>query len=111
MVWNEKKWNYDILNTIKILIKIRKDNEILREGDFRFIYAKNKIIGFERFINERKLVIFINNSDKNMHVDVTRIFGNGDFIDISKDHPLKRKRAYTLYSNEFVILKKVKDRS
>jgi glycosidase len=110
MIWDSKKWNKDIFDLYKKLIQIRKDNSILTEGDFRFIYAKNMVIGYERFINDNKLVIFINNSNKSVHIDVTQLFGNGDFIDISKDHPLKRKKAYTLYENEFVILKKVKDR-
>ncbi len=110
MIWDKKEWNTEVFNLYKSLIKIRNDNEILKKGDFRFIYARNMIIGFERFIEDNKLVIFINNSDKSLQIDVTQILGNGDFIDISKNHPLKRKKAYRLYANDFVILKKIKSR-
>jgi len=110
MVWAEKKWDMEIFNFYKRMICIRKENSILTDGDFRFIYSHEMVIGYERFTNDGKLVIFINNSQKSVHIDVTKYFGNGDFTDISKDHPLKRKKAYTLYENEFVILKKMKDR-
>jgi hypothetical protein len=100
----------EIENTYNLLAQIRKDNKILEQGDFRFIFAKDGVIGFERFLKDQKLAVFINNSDKSTHIDVTEIFGNGDFVDISKNHPLKRKKTYTLYENDFVILKKIKDR-
>jgi cyclomaltodextrinase / maltogenic alpha-amylase / neopullulanase len=110
MVWDKTKWNQDVFQLYQKLIQIRKENELLRSGDFRFIYAKDMVIGYERFLDDQKLVVFINNSDENAHIDITKIFGNGDFIDITKDHPLKRKKAYTLYSYEAVILKKMKSR-
>lgn len=110
MVWDKERWNMELYEFYKNMIHIRRENDVLTEGDIRFFYVKNQIIGYERFKHDKKLVIFINNSDKNVHLDITKVFGNGDFIDISREHPLKRKKVYTLYANDFVILKKVKER-
>ncbi|NPV01063.1 MAG: alpha-glycosidase [Brevinematales bacterium] len=109
MNWNEQEWNKDLLQLYKKLAGIRHDNEVLRRGELRFFYIKGMTIGFERFIKDQKLLILINNSDENVNIDVTRYAGNGEFLDISKDYPLKRKRAYTLYANDFAILKKIRD--
>ncbi len=110
MEWNEEKWDKDVLNFYKTMIRIRMDNHVLSDGDIRFFFSQESVIGFERFNHFDKLTIFINNSEKNIQIDLTQFLGNGDFVDISKDHPLKRKKVFTLYSNEFVILRKVKDR-
>jgi len=110
MIWNESLWNHELLDTYKSLIKIRKENSVLANGDIRFVYAKDGIIGYQRFSKTSKLLVFINNSDESIQVDITKYMGNGDFIDICKDHPLKRKKVFTLYANDFVILRKIKDR-
>ncbi len=110
MEWDKVKWNMDIYSLYSMLIRIRRENPVLSEGDIRFFYARDGIIGFERFTPSDRLSIFINNSGGNFQIDLTMILGNGDFVDISKDHTLKRKKVFTLYDNDFVILRKVKDR-
>ena len=110
MVWDETKWNKSLLETYKRLIRIRNANEVLRAGDLKFILAKGMVIGFERFIGDKKLYIFINNSGENVNLDITHYAGNGDFYDLFGENSIKRKRVFTLYENEFVILKKVKER-
>ncbi|MGC8765669.1 MAG: hypothetical protein ACP5QT_07260 [Brevinematia bacterium] len=100
----------DILSHLKNLIEIRKANPVLKNGEIRFVFANKDVFGFERFSNGEKLLIFFNRSDESFVMDVTKYFGNGDFIDISKEHPLKRKRQYSLYPKDFVILKKTRER-
>jgi|GEM_PF-2796041 hypothetical protein len=102
--------NSNILALYKSLIRIRRENSVISEGDIKFFYARNGIIGFDRFTPSDRLTVFINNSGKNFQIDLTEILGNGDFIDISKDHTLKRKKVFTLYENDFVVLRKMKDR-
>ena len=109
MIWDETKWNKQLHELYKKLASVRHENEVLRRGELRFFYIKGMTIGFERFIGDKKLLVLINNSDENVNIDVTRYAGNGEFVDISKDYPLKRKRAYTLYANDFAILKKIRD--
>ncbi len=110
MNWNKNEWNKQIYDAYKFLIKIRNENEVLRRGEIKFFFAKDMAIGFERFFNNEHLYILINNSEKNISIDITNYAGNGDFIDIFKNYPLKRKRAFTLYANDFVILRKTKER-
>lgn len=110
MQWNKKKWNKDLYKTYKRLIAVRTENEVLRRGEIRFFFVEGDAIGFERFIGEERLYILINNGNENVSIDLTQYAGNGDFSDLFMDYPLKRKRAYTLYANDFVILKKIKER-
>lgn len=110
MVWDKKRWHTNLFEAYRRLIRIRNENPVLRNGDIRFFNIKNSTFGFERFNGEDRLYIFINNSNENINIDITHYAGNGDFVDIFKNYPLKRKRAFTLYANDFVILKKVKER-
>ncbi len=107
MPWSKKEQDSEILGWYKDLIRIRKENPILSQGNISFFLQKDNILGFSRFDEQDILYILINNSDENTNVDITQYAGNGDFVDISKDYPLKRKKAYTLYANDFAILKKL----
>lgn len=107
---NVKSYHKELISFYKDLIKIRNSNEILKKGDIRFIFSDTDVFGFERFINNDRLLIFFNRSEESYVIDVTKYFGNGDFIDISKEHPLKRKRQFSIYAKDFVILKKTRER-
>ncbi len=104
-------YSTELILFCKEIIKIRNSNEILKKGDIRFIFSDTDVFGFERFTNNNdKLLIFFNRSEESYVIDVTKYFGNGDFIDISKEHPLKRKRQFSIYAKDFVILKKTRER-
>ncbi|MEJ5283523.1 MAG: hypothetical protein ACP5Q5_04610 [Brevinematia bacterium] len=107
---NIKSLPRELISYYKNMISIRNSNEILKKGDIRFIFSDTDVFGFERFINNDRLLIFFNRSDESYVIDVTKYFGNGDFIDISKEHPLKRKRQFSIYAKDFVILKKTRER-
>jgi hypothetical protein len=101
----------EIVSFYKNLLNIRRMNHILNTGDIRFVFSNDDVFGFERIINESdKVLIFFNRSKESFTMDVTSYLGNGDFIDISKEHPLKRKRMFSLYPEDFVILRKVRER-
>ncbi len=110
MIWDEYYWNKDLFEHYQNLIQLRKANTVLRTGDLRFFHVKENIIGFERFDDQDSLFVMLNNSEDNITVDVTKFAGNGDFVDLSKQYSLKRKRAYTLYANDFAILRKIRER-
>ncbi|MCX7820197.1 MAG: hypothetical protein N2258_00795 [Brevinematales bacterium] len=107
---NIKSFPNELIIFYKDMISIRNSNNILKKGDIRFIFSDTDVFGFERFINNDRLLIFFNRSEESYVIDVTKYFGNGDFIDISKEHPLKRKRQFSIYSKDFVILKKTRER-
>lgn len=108
MIWEKRKWNKDLLQTYKTLIRLRNENEVLRHGEIRFLFANNMTFGFERFTEKESLYIFINNSPQKVKVNIPMYIGNGDFLDISINYELKRKKAYTLYGNTFAIIKKTR---
>lgn len=110
MIWDEDKQDLRMLELYRKLIRIRRENPVLQSGECRIFYAQDRVIGFERTLGRESLAIFINNNAKCTHIDITEYLGNGDFLDISKDHPLKRKKAFTLYEYDFTILKKLKER-
>ena len=89
--------NPNITALYKSLIRIRRENTVISEGDIRFFYAKNGIIGFDRFTPADKLTVFINNSGKNFQIDLTVILGNGDFHRyIQRPHSQEEKGIYSL---------------
>jgi glycosidase len=60
-VETELEDKFSILNTYKQLIKLRKENFILAEGDICFECAgNNDIIAYTRFNNEHKILIILN---------------------------------------------------
>lgn len=108
---NLKKCGEEMIEFYKRIVEIKNTHPALKNGEFRFVFSNNDVLGFERKINEHeKLLMFFNRSDENFVMDVTSYLGNGDFVDVSKEHPLKRKRLFSLCSKDFVILKKVRER-
>jgi glycosidase len=105
MVWNPRKQNRGLFAFYRKMARIRKENAPLRRGDLRFLYAKGRTVGFERFTPDgNKLAVFINNSEKNSTVDLEEYFAGRDFIDIVGGQPLKRKKSCTVPAFGFVIL-------
>lgn len=105
MVWSPGKQNKGLFAFYRRMVRIRRDNEPLRRGDLRFIYAKGRTVGFERFTpGGKKLAVFINNSEKNSTVDMEAYFTGRDFTDIVSGQPLKRKKSCTVPAFGFVIL-------
>jgi glycosidase len=110
MVWNPKKQADRLPAFYRTLIGIRRSHDVFSEGDLRFIFAKNRTVGFERFASSgERALVFINNSDKQAHLDLADHFGGDDFTDISSGRPqeLKRKKACILPPfSYFIFLKK-----
>lgn len=62
MIWNKDDQNTELLQLYKDMIKIRKNNKTLVFGDYKTIYNKNRVIAFERTLNEETFLIIINNN-------------------------------------------------
>lgn len=71
MVWDEKKWDKDLFNFIKTLIKIRKENKLFTNGEIRFIEHEDLLI-FERYENEESIKIIINNENRDVNYVVPK---------------------------------------
>jgi len=56
-------FNSDLFNWYKKLITIRKENNILSEGDLEFVYINNgsKILGYRRTLDNKSIFVILNN--------------------------------------------------
>jgi cyclomaltodextrinase / maltogenic alpha-amylase / neopullulanase len=68
MEWDEGKQNHDILEHIKSLIALRKNEKLLaNEGRFEFIDMTDNenILAYRKYNSDKSVVIFINPTEKN----------------------------------------------
>ncbi|MGE7606700.1 glycoside hydrolase family 13 protein [Peribacillus frigoritolerans] len=66
MVWEEEKQNTELLNEIKALISLRKEERLLaNDGEFKFLdTAENEnIVAYQKYNEKRSVVILINPTD------------------------------------------------
>ncbi|RKD22389.1 Glycosidase [Caminicella sporogenes DSM 14501] len=109
MEWDKRAWNLELFNYYKKLIKIRKQNKVLRRGSFEWINDLEEIIGFIRKYEEEKVFVLINNYnfDKKVtlkidgkYIDVLtgEIFKSDNNLDI--DIPMYSARILISYNNK-----------
>ena len=57
----EEKDSNSVLNFYKTLVKLRKENEVIRDGDIKFIERENNdVVAYVRSLNEKNLVVICN---------------------------------------------------
>ena len=88
MIWNKDDQNTELLQLYKDMIKIRKNNKTLVFGDYKTIYNKNRVIAFERTLNEETFLIIINNNYEKVKLQtlisgeyLNIVNGQKDYID------------------------------
>ena len=73
--------NYDIqyknknslYNHYKLLLNLRKKNEILKYGNYKFIdFNNSKILAYERVYNKKSILIIHNMSSENISIDLVK---------------------------------------
>jgi len=70
MIWNKNQQNIDLLNFYKKIIKLRRESLALRRGNFKCLYQQGGLYCFSRQLNEEKIVVALNNSDKNEEIKI-----------------------------------------
>ena len=96
MQWNEKKWNKEILASVKKLINIYKSELTLQSGNFSWADVCNKeVIAFRRNgINNTILIVANNTKDvekiklPELFKDAKLLFGNNEYCSM---HPYEIK--------------------
>ncbi len=71
MIWNKNQQNIDLLNFYKKIVKLRRENLALRRGNFKCLYQQGGLYCFSRQLNEEKIVVALNNSDKNEEINIS----------------------------------------
>lgn len=64
------KEDFEILNFYKYLIKIRKENNVLKSGSLEYLLANNGIISYGRFNKNEKIVVILNNNSQERCLEI-----------------------------------------
>ena len=87
---------------IRILISIRKNNLTLIYGFYKTLYCEENILIFERYYKDEKIIIAINNNDKQNKVGLSL---NAKVKDLLNSQVLYVDKSICLDSMEFKIYK------
>ena len=98
--------NIHLLEHYKSLIHIRKENICLQKGTYSTIMADDDrdMLVFERSYKSEKLIIVINNSNKEQSLAISKL-GGGCFIDILKNNIFKSDEPIIVDKKWGLILK------
>ena len=102
MIWSEEKQNKELFNLYKILISIRKNNPTLIYGFYRTLYCERNILIFERDYKDEKILIALNNNDKQNKVELSL---SSNVKDLLNSQVLYVDRSICLDSMGFKIYK------
>lgn len=75
MIWNEERWDQDLLAYYKGLIQIRRTAPALIKGGYQLLHAHGDVLAYARESREQKLIVVAHRSDKsaaNVDISVTR---------------------------------------
>jgi len=70
MIWDENQQDSNLLNFYKKMIKLRRGSLALRRGNFKCLYQQGGLYCFLRQLNEEKIVVALNISDKNEEIKI-----------------------------------------
>lgn len=90
MIWEEDRQNQHLLDLYKRMVKLRRENIVLRRGNFHSLYGVGGIYCFLRDLNGEKIIVALNNSSKNKKVEVP----------ISETGKEKEKLYKDIFTNE-----------
>ena len=92
------------------IIKIHKENEVLKRGSLMFLHGDHKVIAYGRFNRKDKIVVILNNNyeEVNLSLDVDKIgILNGDnlrrLILTTEDSYVLEPETYVVEKNELRI--------
>jgi len=71
MIWDKNQQNGDLLNFYKKIIKLRRESLALRRGNFKCLYQQGGFYCFLRQLNEEKIIVALNNSNKNEEINIS----------------------------------------
>ncbi|HCL89763.1 MAG TPA: alpha-glycosidase [Candidatus Atribacteria bacterium] len=70
MIWDKNQQDIDLLNFYKKIIKLRRESQALRRGNFKPLYQRDNLYCFSRQLNEEKIIVALNNSSKNEEINI-----------------------------------------
>ena len=71
MIWGKDRQNSDLVNFYKKMIKLRRESQALRRGNFKPLYQRDDLYCFLRQLNEEIIIVALNNSNKNEEINIS----------------------------------------
>ena len=86
---------------------IRFNEEILKNGEINFLEFNNGILGYERVLNNDKIIIVVNIIEKDENILINNVNSNVlDLLDNNKIYTVENNTINILIkAHEFMILK------
>lgn len=103
-VYDKVAFNEPTYQFYKKLIKIRKENPELIDGEFRFLEANGKKLVYERVLNDSRIIVLFNLDKKPQKYSIP----NASYIDLLTGNLLNGK-SLQLNSLQALVLKTVKN--
>ena len=63
MPWEETKWHEDYVHLYKSLAHLKRDDEVLHDGGFKFLTAEDHLVSYARFTDSEAVVVLANMDD------------------------------------------------
>ncbi len=64
MIWNERRWNHDLLNFYRRLIALRKESSILQRGGFQILAVETDTFAYQREGKDGRILVIAHRSEK-----------------------------------------------
>lgn len=105
----------DLILFHRDIIRIHKENEVLKRGSVLFLHAEHKLVAYGRFNRTDKMVVVLNNNyeEKAIRLDVDRLgICNGDMLKqlmlTTEDSYIMEPKTYVVENNQvFLTLPKI----
>jgi neopullulanase len=57
---DEANWDRDLLDFYKRVVRLRREHEVLRTGDFEVVYAEGQVLAFRRTLGDAHAIVVVN---------------------------------------------------
>jgi neopullulanase len=68
--WDQSHWNHDLRNDFKKFIQIRRENRVLRTGEYVIVHAEGRHLAFLRHLEDQRMLVVINAGDGNWELNI-----------------------------------------
>lgn len=88
--------NIELLNHYKFISELRKNNSLFVDGNYKCIIHDEGVFAFERYHENKKIVIAINLSDKNVTLNLHESMKEYSTVNIGRKFEIKENRYLIL---------------